>query len=93
MEALAAGALLATVPTPGSFEALPLARELAPALVAADVAAPPLDLAVRAAFAMNDAEVRAYRERALTLLEPYREEAVARVVATEVLPALGVAPR
>jgi hypothetical protein len=90
MEALAAGALLATVPTPGSFEALPLARELAPSLVAAGVAVAPLDLAIRAALALGEGEVARYRERALELLAPYREEAVAEAVAREVLPALGV---
>jgi hypothetical protein len=91
MEGLAAGALLATVPTPGSFEALPLARELAPGLVAADVAVAPLDLAIRAALALGEDEVARYRERALDLLVPYREDAVAEAVATHVLPALGVA--
>jgi hypothetical protein len=93
LEGLAAGALLATVPTPGSFEALPLARELSAALVARDLAAPALAAAIRAALRLGPAEVEAYRAGAFGLLGPYREEAVAEVVAKEVLPALGVAPR
>jgi hypothetical protein len=92
MEALAAGALLATVPTPGSFEALPLARELAPRLVAKAVSAGALARAIRAALALGEGEVDDYRARALELLEPYREEAVLEVVASVVLPALGVRP-
>jgi hypothetical protein len=93
MEGLAAGALLATVPTPGSFEALPLARELAPQLVARDVSAPSLAESIRAALALGRADLDAYRERALSLLAPYREDAVLEAVASVVLPALGVAPR
>jgi glycosyltransferase involved in cell wall biosynthesis len=90
MEALAAGTPVVTVPTPGSFEALPLARELAPALVGWGVGAHPLAGALRAGFALGDAERRDYADRALELLSPYREAAVARVVAHEVLPALGL---
>jgi glycosyltransferase involved in cell wall biosynthesis len=91
MEALSAGTPLATVPTPGSFEALPLARELAPELVAGDVSAPALADALRAALALDDGARARYRERALELLRPYRADAVGRVVSERVLPALGVA--
>ena len=90
MEALAAGTPVVTVPTPGSFEALPLVRELAPELVATEVTAAGLAGAIRAGLALGDGERARYRERALELLAPYREEAVARVVAEDVLPALGV---
>ena len=83
MEALAAGTPLATVPTPGSFEALPLARELAPELVSDDLAA-----AIRAGFGIDRER---YAERALELLRPYREEAVLETLRTEVLPPLGLA--
>jgi hypothetical protein len=88
LEALSAGALLATVPTPGSFEALPLARELAPELVSDDLAA-----ALCAALAIDDAGRVAYAERASELLEPYREERLVGVVRDTVLPALGIEPR
>ena len=90
MEGLAAGGALVTVPTPGSYEALPLARELAPALVAAEVSASSLAEALRAGFGLVTGGVADYRERALELLAPYREDAVASVVARDVLPALGI---
>jgi hypothetical protein len=88
LEALSAGAVLATVPTPGSFEALPLARELAPELVSDDLAS-----ALRAALAMDEAARPDYAERARQLLTPYREERLIAVVRDTVLPALGIEPR
>ncbi|MEA2332354.1 MAG: hypothetical protein QOH58_2492 [Thermoleophilaceae bacterium] len=88
LEALADGALLATVPSGGPFEALSLARELAPELVAEAVAPDPLAAALRAAFALPEERVRGYRARAAALLEPYRPEAVQRTVADELLPGL-----
>jgi glycosyltransferase involved in cell wall biosynthesis len=88
LEALSAGAVLATVPTPGSFEALPLARQLAPELVSDDLAS-----ALRAALAMDDAARRGYAERARELLAPYREDVIVSVVRETVLPALGTPPR
>jgi glycosyltransferase involved in cell wall biosynthesis len=91
MEALAAGTPLVTVPTPGSFEALPLARELDPRLVAEDGSADALAEAIRAGFAIGEDERAAYAARAGALLGPYREDAVARVVAERVLPGLGIA--
>jgi glycosyltransferase involved in cell wall biosynthesis len=92
MEALAAGTPVVTVPTPGSFEALPLVRDLRPELVAPVADAHALAGALRAGLALDEGELASYRARAAELLAPYREEAVARVVAGEVLPALGVAP-
>ena len=88
LEALADGALLATVPSPGPFEALAAARELAPALVAPAVQPGGLGRALRAAFELGETEAHAYRERAMELLEPYRPEAIARTIEAEVLPAL-----
>jgi Glycosyl transferases group 1 len=88
LEALADGALLVTVPSGGPFEALALARELAPELVADAVAPAPLAAAIRAAFALSDERVGRYRTEAATMIEPFRPEAVQRVVAEEVLPAL-----
>ncbi|HEX8648451.1 MAG TPA: glycosyltransferase [Thermoleophilaceae bacterium] len=90
MEALSAGTPLVTVPTPGSFEALPLARLLDPRLVASDGSQDALAVAIRAGFALGAEEREDYAARAAVLLEPYREEAVARVVAEEVLPGLGI---
>ena len=80
MEALSAGTPLVTVPTPGSFEALPLARELAPDLVSDDLRA-----AIRAGLAVDRA---AYAERATELLRPYRPEAVLATLRERVLPEL-----
>ena len=88
LEALSAGTPLVTVPTPGSFEALPLARELAPELVADD-----LSSALRAGLALTEAERASYAERAARLLAPYREERLVAVVRDTVLPALGIEPR
>jgi hypothetical protein len=88
LEALADGAVLATVPSAGPFEALALARELEPTLVAAELDAALLAGCVREAFAMSEESVRAYRERAADRLAPYRPEALAAAVEREVLPAL-----
>jgi glycosyltransferase involved in cell wall biosynthesis len=83
LEALSAGTPLVTVPTPGSFEALPLARELAPSLVSSDLAA-----ALRAGLAFDDGARAAYARRASELLEPYRFDGLVKVVREVVLPAL-----
>lgn len=88
LEALADGALLVTVPSGGPFEALSLARELAPELVASAVDPEPLGAALRAAFALPDERVVRYRADAARLVEPFRPEAVQRAVREEVLPAL-----
>ena len=90
MEALSAGTPLVTVPTPGSFEALPLARLLDPRLVAAASSQDALAVAIRAGFALSEEEREDYAARAAVLLEPYREDAIARVIADRVLPDLGV---
>jgi hypothetical protein len=88
LEALADGALLVTVPSGGPFEALALARELGPELVAGTIDAGQLAACLRAAFELPDDRIAAYRARATELLEPFRPEAVQRVVAGEVVPAL-----
>jgi hypothetical protein len=88
LEALADGALLVTVPSGGPFEALGLARRLAPDLVTDAVAAEPLAASVRTAFGMPDDEVERYRTEAATLIEPFRPEAVQEAVQREVLPAM-----
>jgi hypothetical protein len=89
LEAMADGALVATVPSGGPFEALRLARRLdEPALVAGAIEPGELGRAIRAAFELPDERARAYRQRAGELLEPLRPEAVQRTVAEEVLPRL-----
>ena len=88
MEALAAGTPLVTVPTPGPNVALPLARRLAPELVAADSSAAALAEALRAGLALADDARASYAGAARRLLEPYSDEALRAVVAERVLPAL-----
>jgi hypothetical protein len=88
LEALADGALLVTVPSGGPFEALALARELAPDLVAPAIDAQALAEALRTAFELPDERAAEYRTRAAGMLERFRPEAVQRVVAGEVVPAL-----
>jgi Glycosyl transferases group 1 len=88
LEALADGALLVTVPSGGPFEALALARRLAPELVAEAVAPASLAASLRAAFELPEEEVTRYRAEAARLVEPFRPGAVQRVVTERVLPAL-----
>lgn len=88
LEALAAGALLATVPSGGPFEAGLHARELDPELAADAIAAEPLARALRAAFAYDEQRATAYRERAAELLAPFHPDEVRRTIERDVLPAL-----
>ena len=88
LEALSTGAALVTVPSAGPYEALPIARRLAPQLVSEDLAA-----AVSAGLALGDAELAVYREDALRELARYRPDAVQQVVTERVIPALGLADR
>lgn len=88
LEALADGALLATVPTPGPFAALPLARELEPRLVATELSAAALARCVRAAFALSPERVEALRTRSAELLAPLRADALVSRLRHEVLPRL-----
>ena len=73
LEALSAGAALVSLPTPGPYPALRMARQLAPALVSADLAA-----ALRAGAALRDRED--YARRADALLAPHRVEAMRRTM-------------
>ena len=89
MEALGAGTPLVTVPTPGPNAALPLARRLAPELVAAESHRPGArhgrcGRALRWTPTIASATPPAPRE----LLAPYRDEALRKRVAEEVLPRL-----
>ncbi|HWH44507.1 MAG TPA: glycosyltransferase family 4 protein [Thermoleophilaceae bacterium] len=88
LEALAAGCALVTVPSPGPYAALALARELNSILVAADVSAGALGGSIRSGLALGRAELAAYRERALGLIAPHRPDAVRATMRDEVLPRL-----
>jgi glycosyltransferase involved in cell wall biosynthesis len=88
LEALAAGTPLVTVPSPGAYEALPIARRLAPELVAADLTPAALAAALRAGLELRDRE--GYARRAAAEMAPYRRDAVLAVVRDEVAPALGL---
>ena len=93
LEALGLGTPLVTVPSPGSYEALPLARRLAPELVADEISAPALGRAIASGLALDDAALAGYERRAGELLRPYRADAVRAVLADRVLPALGIETR
>ena len=80
LEALADGAQLVTTAAPGPYVALPIARALDPRLVTADLAA-----GIRAAL---DAPLPGDAARAAELLGPFRRDAVDRIVAEQLLPAL-----
>jgi glycosyltransferase involved in cell wall biosynthesis len=83
LEALSAGCALVTVQSAGPYEALPLARTLAPELVSDDLAS-----ALRAGLDLPDPD--GYAAHARELLGPFRPGVVERVVASSVLPALGI---
>ena len=81
LEALSAGAALVTVPSPGPYAALPIARGLAPGLVDDDLAA-----ALGRALALDEAELESYRAAAVVELAPYRPDAVLDLVREHVVP-------
>jgi hypothetical protein len=80
LEALADGCALVTTPAPGAYAALPIARALDPRLVGEDLVP-----ALRAALDDPPAD---YAVRARQALNPFRREAVDRLVAEELLPRL-----
>jgi glycosyl transferase family 1 len=88
LEALVDGVLLVCAPGGGTFEALPLARALEPALVAPDRTPEALAECVRHAFALTPEQIAAYRKAAVEQLDAYRPEKVAATLAERVLPAL-----
>ena len=88
LEALAAGTPLVTTPSAGPYEALALARELEPALVAGDHSPDALATALRMALAMPGDARRGYARRARELAAPYSEAEVARRLEQEVIPLL-----
>jgi glycosyltransferase involved in cell wall biosynthesis len=88
LEALAAGCALVTAPSPGAYEALPLARELAPELVAFDSSPSELARSLRAGLDLHSRDE--YTAGARKLLRPFRADAVAAVLSERVLPELGL---
>jgi glycosyltransferase involved in cell wall biosynthesis len=80
LEALADGCMLVTVPSPGPYAALALARRLDERLVDDD-----LGVALRTAL---DDPAPHYSQRAAGALEPFRRESCDRLVAEELLPRL-----
>jgi Glycosyl transferases group 1 len=78
LEALVDGCQLVTVPSPGPYAALPLARRLDGRLVSEDVGT-----ALRTAL---DDPLPGYPQRALAAIAPFRREAVDARIATELLP-------
>ena len=85
LEALSAGTPVVTLGA--DSEALPLLRELDPRLVTSEAA---FTDAIRTALAYTGDERADYARRANERLAPYREDAIAKVVADEVLPGLGL---
>jgi len=90
LEALAAGTPLVTVPSPGAYEALPLARILDASLVAGELSAEALAEALRAGLGLSPPALADYGARAVEVLRPYRPDAVRATLAERVLPALGL---
>jgi glycosyltransferase involved in cell wall biosynthesis len=88
LEALADGALLVTTASDGPYQALSLARGLAPGLVADEATVPALARALRAAHALPAPDRDAYRRRAAEALAPLSRAAFRARLATEVLPLL-----
>jgi glycosyltransferase involved in cell wall biosynthesis len=88
LEALADGALLATVPAGGPYEALRVARRLESGLVADAIEPGALGAAIRTAFALPDEQIRFYQQSAADVLRPYCSDSVQETVRRELLPAL-----
>ncbi len=88
LEALSAGALLVTLPSPGANEALPLARQLAPELVVQDTQPDGLARSLESAEQVNQSEMDRYRTNAQELLAPFRATAIQSVIEENLLPRL-----
>jgi glycosyltransferase involved in cell wall biosynthesis len=87
LEALAAGAALVTVASEGPYEALPIAKQLDPQLVAPLEGVQSLAFALQRGFQVN---LDDYSARAQQLLEPNRRDGIREVFQQQVLPALGL---
>lgn len=88
LEALADGALLVTLPSPGPFAAESLNRRLAPALVGSSFSAEALADSLDAAIRLEPAQRDAYRARAHEMLRGHSHEHLEDRVRANVLPVL-----
>jgi glycosyltransferase involved in cell wall biosynthesis len=88
LEAFGAGLTFVTLPSPGPFPALAMARSLDARLVARDLSPQALAMALEAGLDMSDADRAAYAERASELLRTHSHEELRRRVGEEVLPVL-----
>jgi len=88
LEALLDGALLVCAATGGPFEALAIARELAPQLCAPDMRPESLADALRLAFSMSEQDLARYRQGAVERTAACRPEAIDALIRERVLPAL-----
>jgi glycosyltransferase involved in cell wall biosynthesis len=88
LEALADGALLATVPSGGAYEALAVARELEPRLAADTIDPGALAESLRVAFELTPEQIARYRHEAGMKLAAYSPQALTRRLESEVIPAL-----
>nr|WP_246344806.1 glycosyltransferase [Conexibacter arvalis] len=88
LEAMADGTLPVLSPAGGAYEALPLARALDPALVAADLAPASLAAALRHAFSLPEPAAAGLRVRAAAALRDYAPDRVVARLAADVLPRL-----
>jgi glycosyltransferase involved in cell wall biosynthesis len=90
LEALAAGTPLVTTPSLGAYEAYPIARTLAPALVARRRDSADLSAALAAAFEMTPEARRAYAGNSADQVRPFSREAADRALELDVLAQLGI---
>jgi hypothetical protein len=88
LEALLDGALLVCAATGGPFEALTLARELAPQLCAQNMRPESLAGALRLAFAMPERDLARYRQAAAERMAACQPQAIDALVRERVLPVL-----
>ena len=88
LEALDRGAVLVAAPGGGPFPALAIARELDARLVASDRSPAAVARSLRAALALGDGELAAYRAAAAARLVPFRRPAIVARLRDEVLPVL-----
>lgn len=88
LEALADGSALVTTPSPGSFAALPIARELDHRLVADGDCPAALAAALQTAFARDEDERVTYRIRARNRVRAFSREETSRRLREQVLPLL-----
>ncbi len=88
LEALADGALLVTLPSPGPYSAMSLNRTLAPALVGPTFSAAALSECLEAAIRMAPAERDVYRSQAHEMLRSHSQEYLEARVRSRVLPVL-----